>query len=68
MALLGIAALLTASSATARPRVLRVGNPTNGDIGQITFFGGNPVNCLRPLFRHGMQDCLQIRAGVRRQA
>lgn len=23
------------------------GNPTNGDIGQITFFGGNPVNCLR---------------------
>jgi hypothetical protein len=22
-------------------------NPTNGDIGQITFFGGNPVNCLR---------------------
>jgi len=23
------------------------GNPTNGDVGQITFFGGNPVNCLR---------------------
>jgi len=23
------------------------GNPTNGDIGQITFFGGNPVNCLK---------------------
>jgi hypothetical protein len=23
------------------------GNPTNGDIGQITFFGGNPVNCFR---------------------
>ncbi len=23
------------------------GNPTNGDIGQITFFGGHPVNCLR---------------------
>jgi hypothetical protein len=22
-------------------------NATNGDIGQITFFGGNPVNCLR---------------------
>ena len=22
------------------------GNPTNGDIGQITFFGGNPVNCF----------------------
>jgi hypothetical protein len=22
-------------------------NPTNGDVGQITFFGGNPVNCLR---------------------
>ena len=21
-------------------------NPTNGDIGQITFFGGNPVNCF----------------------
>jgi hypothetical protein len=23
------------------------GNPTNGDIGQITFFGGHPVNCLK---------------------
>jgi hypothetical protein len=23
------------------------GNPTNGDVGQIAFFGGNPVNCLR---------------------
>jgi hypothetical protein len=23
------------------------GNPTNGDIGQITFFSDNPVNCLR---------------------
>lgn len=23
------------------------GNPTNGDIGAITFFGGNPVNCLQ---------------------
>ena len=23
------------------------GNPTNGDIGEIQFFGGNPINCLR---------------------
>lgn len=23
------------------------GNETNGDVGQITFFGGHPINCLR---------------------
>jgi hypothetical protein len=23
------------------------GNETNGDVGQIAFFGGNPINCLR---------------------